>query len=126
MMQMLMNGMRALSDPEAITKTRTMLERNQEKWKITWKLCETQTSFRVSFVDTNYGLSIQHSSMVTSGSYAETALLNTITDDLRYDDELGYDDVRRHLNVEELESHIDKLNTQIRQKALEKEAETEE
>ncbi len=78
-----------------------------------------QTAFQVSFDGTKRGLSIAApSDMIRSGcGYVETALIDTTTDELMYDGDLGYSDVRRFDSVDELYDELIRLRDKLRSDA---------
>src|SRR5207237_6612782 len=55
----------------------------------------------LNFIDTKYALSLQTSSLVTMGSFCESALISK-ADGVVYEEELGYDDVIRHADEEKM------------------------
>lgn len=71
------------------------------------------TGLRLTLTDT-YSISIQTNPMIAGPAFCETALLDTTSAGLRYNKELGYGDVIRHDEPEDLYLHITTLLEQVK------------
>ena len=69
------------------------------------------TGCRLFFPNSTYSLSVQTDSLVAGDSFCETALL--LNDDIIYDGSLGYDDVIRHYEIEDLKKHLEEIYNSI-------------
>lgn len=67
--------------------------------------CLYETGIRVKINDT-YDVSIQTNPTVAGSAFCETALINNQIGDIEYNEKLGYDDVIKHPEQEDLFNHI--------------------
>lgn len=63
----------------------------------------------VANLNSSYNLSIQTVTIVTWGSFCETALMDVARDSITYNDQLGYSDVLKFEEPSELKEHLIEL-----------------
>jgi len=70
------------------------------------------TGIRVKLNDT-YSISIQTNPVIAGPAFCETMLINNISKKLEYNNNLGYSDVIRHMEQNDVFDHITELKNKL-------------